>query len=166
MAISERIRRFLFPALNRNYLNRLIFLGLACYLFFSYILIPLRIQGYSMEPTYHNSSFSFCLRHQYLFSEIKRSDVVTIRFTGQSVMMLKRVVALPGDTLEFKEGTLYINGERMDELYVQHRSSWNLPAREIKPGYVYVVGDNRSTSMSRHKFGQVRIDRIIGGVIF
>ena len=119
-----------------------------------------------MEPTYHNGSFSFCLKQQYFFSKIERFDVVTVRFTGKSVMLLKRVLALAGDTLEFREGTLYINGEQIDEPYVKHRSPWNLPVRRVKPGYVYVVGDNRGTSMERHKFGQVKTDRIIGGVIF
>jgi len=165
MAISNPLRKFLFPTFTRNYINRLIFLGLGSYIFFSHVLIPLRIQGHSMDPTYRDGSFAFYSRQQYFFTKIERFDVVTIRFTGKSVMMLKRVLALPGDTLEFREGTLYINGEQIDEPYVQHHSSWNLPARKIKQGYVYVVGDNRGTSMARHKFGQVRIDRIIGGVI-
>ncbi len=166
MATSNPLRKFLFPALTRNYLKRLIFLGLGTYIFFSHVLIPLRIQGHSMDPTYRDGSFAFCSRQQYLFSEIERFDVVTIRFSGHNVMLLKRVIALAGDTLEFREGTLYINGEQVEEPYVQHHSSWNLPVRKIKPGFVYVVGDNRGTSMARHKFGQVRIDRIIGGVIF
>ena len=166
MGISRSIRRFLFPVLTGNYLTRLILLGLSCFLFFSYILIPIRIQGHSMEPTYRNGSYAFCVRPQYLFTPIKRFDVVTVRFTGRSVMLLKRVLALPGDTLEFREGTLYINEERIDEPYLQHHSSWNLPVREVKQGYVYVVGDNRSTSMSEHHFGQVKIERIIGGVLF
>ena len=166
MDYSDTIRRFLFPAFTKNYITRLILLGLSCFLFFSYILIPLRIQGHSMEPTYRNGSYAFCVRPQYLFTNIERFDVVTIRFTGRSVMLLKRVLALPGDILEFRKGILYINNERIAEPYVQYHSSWNLPARQIKPGYVYVVGDNRGTSMSRHHFGQVEIDRIIGGVLF
>lgn len=166
MVISNPLREFLFPALTRNYINRLIFLGLGSYIFFSHVLIPLRIQGHSMEPTYNDGSFAFCLKQQYFFSKIERFDVVTVRFTGKNVMMLKRVLALDGDTLEFREGTLYINNKRIDEPYVKHRSPWNLPVRRVKPGYVYVVGDNRGTSMERHKFGQVKTDRIIGGVIF
>lgn len=166
MNISNTIRKFIFPPLTKSYLTRLILLGLSCFLFFSYVLIPLRIQGHSMEPTYQNGSYAFCLRPQYLFSKIERFDIVTVRFTGQSIMLLKRVLALPGDILEFREGTLYINEEQIDESYVQYHSSWNLPARKVKPGYVYVVGDNRSTSMAEHRFGQVKIERIIGGVLF
>lgn len=165
MDISDKIRKFLFPSLNRKYLTRLIFLCLSCYLLFSYLLIPLRIQGHSMEPTYRNGSYAFCWRPQYFFSQIERFDVVTVRFTGKNIMLLKRVIALSGDILEFRQGILYINGKQIQEPYVHHRTPWNLAPRKIKPGHVYVVGDNRGTSMSRHRFGQVQMNRIIGGVI-
>ncbi len=163
---AKVIRSFLFPALSRSFVIRLIILSLSCYLIFSYVLIPLRIQGYSMEPTYQNGSYAFCWRPKYLYAEIKRSDIITVRFTGRSTMLLKRVLALPGDTLEFREGVLYINDKHVDEPYIKYHSSWNLPPRQIKPGYAYVVGDNRGTDMSRHHFGQVKMDRIIGGVVF
>jgi signal peptidase I len=165
MEFSDKIRRFFFPSLNRRYLSRLIFLGLSCYLIFSYLLIPLRIQGHSMEPTYGNGSFAFCWRPHYLFSQIERFDVVTVRFTGKNVMLLKRVIALPGEVLEFRQGILYINGKQILEPYVQYRTPWDLAPRKVKPGHVYVVGDNRGTLMSRHRFGQVNMARIIGGVI-
>ncbi len=118
-----------------------------------------------MEPTYRNGSFAFCLRPQYLFTNIQRFDVVAVRFSGKSVMLLKRVIGLPGDTLEFRQGVLYINGQSIQEPYVQQRKPWNLRPRTITPDHVYVVGDNRSTTMSRHIFGKVAIKRIMGGVI-
>lgn len=162
---STLLRRFFFPSLDKRYFLRLILLGLTCFLLFGYILIPLRIQGESMEPTYGNGSFAFCWRPQYLFSPIQRFDVVTVRFTGRSVMLLKRVIALSGETVEFRQGNLYVNGNLIQEPYVRHRSDWNLAPRTIAPGHVYVIGDNRGTSMSRHRFGQIKIDRIVGGVV-
>lgn len=165
MQPSETIRKFLFPAISRRYLIRLLFLGLGCYLIFSYVLIPLRIQGHSMEPTYKNGSFAFCWRLQYLFAPLERFDIVTVRFSGKNVMLLKRIVGLPGETLEFRQGILYINGKQIEEPYVQHREPWNLAPRLIEPGHIYVVGDNRATSMSRHTFGQVDAGRVLGGVI-
>ena len=118
-----------------------------------------------MEPAYKDGSFAFCWRLQYLFSPPQRSDIVTVRFSGRRVMLLKRIVALPGDTVEFREGFLYRNGKRIEEPYVQHRSSWNLAPRKIEPDHVYVVGDNRGTVIARHRFGQVKVDRIVGGVL-
>lgn len=79
-------------------------------------------------------------------------------------MLLKRIVALEGETVEFKKGLLYVNGKVTHEPYVHYRSDWELPPRTISSGHVYVVGDNRGTSMARHQFGEVTMNRIVGGV--
>ena len=118
-----------------------------------------------MAPTYDDGSFALCWRLQYLFSSPKRGDVVTVRFTGKNVMLLKRIVGLAGDTVSFQNGKLFINQTPVSEPYVINNSKWQLAERIVKPGHVYVVGDNRGTPMLRHKFGQVKSKRIIGGVI-
>ncbi len=118
-----------------------------------------------MDPTYKNGSFALCWRLQYLFSEPKRGDIVTVRFAGRNVMLLKRILGVPGDTIAFRAGQLYRNGQKLDEAYVVHHSPWELPERTVKPGHVYLIGDNRGTVMKRHKFGQVETSRVIGGVI-
>ncbi len=159
------LRKFFLPRLTKAFLLRILLLSVSCLLIFTYLLIPLRIQGQSMEPTYKDGSFAFCWRLQYLFSEPARSDVVTLRYAGRKVMLLKRIIALAGDTVAFQKGLLYVNGEHIPEPYVRYPSTWDLPERAVKPGHIYVVGDNRNTTMSRHRFGQVAENRIIGGVI-
>jgi signal peptidase I len=159
------IQHFFFPSLTKRYFLRLLLIALTCSLVFGYLLIPLRIQGFSMDPAYRNNSFAFCWRLQYLFTLPERFDVVTVRFSGRRVMLLKRIVALPGETVEFRTGFLYVNGNLVEEPYVHHRSDWELPPRTVSPGHVYVVGDNRGTSMARHQFGEVTINRIVGGVV-
>ena len=79
-------------------------------------------------------------------------------------MLLKRVVALPGETVEFRTGFLYVNGNVIEEPYVHHRSDWELSQRTVAPGHIYVVGDNRGTPMAHHRFGEVNLKRIVGGV--
>ncbi len=145
---------------------RIVLISLAAWLIFSYVLIPLRIQGRSMEPTYHDGGFSFCWRQRYLFSPPSPGDVVAIRFAGRHVMLLKRVVALAGDVVEFRNGILYVNDQQVDEPYVRFRSDWNLPPRTVGAGRVYVVGDNRGVPMKQHYFGQAELDRVIGGVLW
>lgn len=95
----------------------------------------------------------------------KRADVVAIRFSGTRVMLLKRVIAVEGETLEFRKGLLYINGLHTLEPYVRHQSDWNLTPRTVAPGHVYVIGDNRGMSMDSHQFGEVSMLRIVGGVL-
>ncbi len=75
-------------------------------------------------------------------------------------MLLKRIVALEGETIAFKKGFLFINGEKIDEPYVTIRKEWNLAPRIVKKDYVYLVGDNRNVPMERHDFGQTPINRI------
>lgn len=80
-------------------------------------------------------------------------------------MLLKRIVALEGETVEFRKGLLHVNGIVINEPYVRYPSDWQLPPRTIAPGHVYVVGDNRGTDMARHQFGEINIKRIVGGVL-
>jgi signal peptidase I len=115
-----------------------------------------------MEPTYHDRSFNFCWRPGYAFSEPKRADVVLIRFAGHKVMLLKRVVASAGETVEFRDGRLFVDGRILSEPYVSFPCDWNMPPRRVEEGHVYVVGDNRSMSIERHYFGQAARNRIMG----
>lgn len=117
-----------------------------------------------MEPTYADGSFAFCWRPQYILKKPKQYDVVTVRFAGRKVMLLKRIVALEGQTVAFRKGFLYVNGNLVEEPYVHYRSDWELLPREVSTGHAYVVGDNRGTPMARHHFGEVNINRIVGGV--
>jgi signal peptidase I len=151
--------------LNRFFLLRVLLLILTTALIFTQVLLPLRIEGQSMEPTYTNG-FNLCWRGRYLFSAPQRGDVVVIRLAGNRVLLLKRVVALAGDTVAFVQGTLVVNGQKMDEPYVRYQSDWNLEPRTVDPGKVYVVGDNRGVPMHRHHFGQVEEQRIVGGLLW
>ncbi len=77
-------------------------------------------------------------------------------------MLLKRVVALEGEEVAFRQGKLLINGEELEEPYLRYPCDWNLPARKVEKESVYVVGDNRSMPMENHYFGQTSIRRIVG----
>jgi signal peptidase I len=77
-------------------------------------------------------------------------------------MLLKRIVALEGERIEFRDGKLLIDGKEMEEPYVRYPFQWNLPPRQVEKGNVYVVGDNRKMPMETHLFGQTSIERIMG----
>ena len=151
--------------LNKSRL-RLLAVALSAYIFFGHLLIPLRIQGRSMEPTYMDGGFNFCWRLHYLFSQPQRGDVVAIRFAGRRIMLLKRVVALAGETVEIRNGVLFVNTIQVNEPYVRYPSDWNLQPRQVASGKVYVIGDNRSVPIDQHHFGQVTARRIVGGVVW
>ena len=140
--------------------------AILAYLFFNFICLPFRIHGRSMEPTYQNGQFNFCFRLQYIFFKPTRHEVVAIRLAGKKVVLLKRVIAVEGETVEIRNGIVFINGIHIDEPYVRAPSDWNLSLRKVDKGHVYVIGDNRSVPMHIHQFGQVSINRIIGAPLW
>lgn len=164
--MHARLRRFLLPDLNRRFALRAALVALAALFVFTQALIPLRIEGRSMEPTYRDGGFNLCWRWRYLLSPPQRGDVAAIRFAGPRVMLLKRVVGLPGETVAFRDGVLLVNGNPINEPYVRTHSDWNLSPRVVAPGKVYVVGDNRGVPMEQHHFGQVEQERIVGGALW
>jgi signal peptidase I len=166
MRLRKGIRQFFFPSLTLAFLIRAFSIALLAYLIFGYLLIPLRINGNSMEPNYQNGEINFCWRLRYLFSKPERGDVVVIRFAGQRVTLLKRVVALENEEVEFRNGKLFIDGQELKEPYVRSPYGWTLSSRRVEPGSVYVVGDNRFGSMQNHIFGQVSMNRILGGPLW
>ena len=162
MALKDALRQFFFPSLTPKVLLRILAVAFVSYVVFSQILIPMRIRGISMEPTYRDGTFNFCWRLHALFSKPQRHDVVAVRFAGNRIMLLKRVVALEGEQIEFRHGKLWINGKAIEESYVQYPCDWNLPPRMVELGSVYVVGDNRNMPIETHHFGQTSIKRIVG----
>jgi signal peptidase I len=141
---------------------RIVCVGIFAYLLFGHVLIPFRIKGHSMEPTYQNGQFNFCWKFRYLFSKPQRGEVVVVRFSGQKVMLLKRIVALEGDEVQFRNGKLFVNRKEMDETYIRYPCNWNLPPRRVEASSVYVIGDNRDGPIENHFFGQTSILRILG----
>lgn len=162
MTVNHKIRQFFFPSITLKFLIRVFLVALLAYLFFGQLCIPFSIQGISMEPTYHNGRVNFCWRLRYPFSEPKRHDVVAIRFAGSKVMLLKRVVALEGERIEFRDGKLFVDGREIEEPYVLYPCNWNLSPRQVEKGHIYVVGDNRSMPIEDHHFGQALKSRVVG----
>ena len=93
----------------------LIGLALCLFLIFSFVLMPIRINGPSMMPTYQNGQINFINRLAYLNHEPQRGDVVGVRLSGPHLMFVKRIVALPGETISFSGGCVCIDGKPLDE---------------------------------------------------
>ena len=134
-------------------------------LVFKLILIPIRVEGISMLPTYHARQLNFVNRLAYLFHEPRRGDVVSIRTTGKSIMFMKRVVAVPGETIAFNGGKLLVNGLVIPEPYLKLPSNWDVDPRTLGPSEYYLVGDNRTMPPELHTKGAVERRRILGKVL-
>lgn len=164
--MSIELKEIFFPKITRLFLIRLGIVIVCAYLFFSYLCIPLYINGGSMEPTYGRRGFNFCWRPSYWFSSPKRQGIVIVRFAGKKVMLLKRLVAFEDETVEFRDGKLLVNGVLVNEPYVRYPCDWNLPPRKVEKGNIYVVGDNRSMPIAGHEFGQTSLVRVMGAPLW
>ena len=164
--MNPRLKAFLFPSPTPGFFLRLFSVAALAYLFFGFVATPFAIRGKSMEPTYRDRGFNFIWKPKYWLNGPRRGDVVAVRLAGARVVYLKRVVALPGDRVEFQDGTLFVNGRPVKEPYVEGPCNWNLPPREVEPGQVYLVGDNRNMPMEQHDFGQTSERRIVGAPLW
>jgi signal peptidase I len=149
-------------------LIRIVALTAVCLVTFKFILLPIRIEGISMLPTYHNRQINCINRLAYLGHEPRRGDVVAVRLSqpgglaNPSVMYMKRIIGLPGETVAFHAGRAYINGQPLNEPYVQLPCDWEHEPVLCGPTQYYVVGDNRSMPFNLHTKGRVERDRIVG----
>jgi signal peptidase I len=149
---------------KRTLLRALVLAGV-CAVGFRLVLLPIRVEGISMLPTYHDHAFNFVNRLAYVLHPPRRGDVVSVRTAGLSVMYLKRVVGLPGETIEFQDGQLMIDGQSIFEPWLKLPSDWTLPPRKLGPNEFYVVGDNRSMPPYNHTQGVAVRQKIVGKVV-
>lgn len=130
------------------------------------LLVMIRINGNSMEPTFTDGEIVFLHRTR----KIEAGDVVGFYYGGR--VLLKRVVATAGDEIEIdRNGTVYINGEELEEPYVATKSQGKcdieFPCR-VPEGMYFVLGDNRAVSIdSRTRgIGCVEENQVVGKAIF
>jgi signal peptidase I len=140
-------------------------LAVLCFVVFKFILLHIRVEGISMLPAYQDGSAHYVNRLAYLWHEPQRGDVVGIRLAGIHLMYLKRIIGLPGETVEFHDGRVQINGEVLDEPYEKLPCDWNRAPEKLGPDEYFVVGDNRSMPLELHVFGKVERNRIVGKTV-
>ena len=133
----------------------------------AFVVVPIRVTGPSMLPTYRAGGVNFVNQLAYLRREPQRGDVVAIRLAGKSVMFMKRVIGLPGETVEFANGRLRINGRFLDEPYVKFKCNWDFvpDSSKLSDDEYYVVGDNRTMPPTDHTQGGAKRERIVGKVL-
>jgi signal peptidase I len=146
----------------RRTLVRVILLAVVCFVVFKFLLLPIRIEGISMEPTYHDRQVNFVNRMAFWWHPPRRGDVVSVRLAGEHAMYMKRIIGLPGETVSFHEGHAYINGQELDEPYVKYNCDWEHDPIPCGPDQYYVVGDNRSMPFTYHEQGRAERCRIVG----
>lgn len=130
-----------------------------------FVLMGIRVEGISMLPTLPSKKAHLINRLAYLFHPPRRGDIIAIKMAGEHAMLLKRVIALPGETVAFHDGKVLINGEILDEPYVKYPCHWEQAPEPVGPDEVYVVGDNRSMDIVDHEQGRAYRNQIVGKLL-
>jgi signal peptidase I len=120
------------------------------------------VYGQSMEPNLHTSQRLIVEKVSYKVHTPRRGDVVVIAMDEFEIPLIKRVIGLPGETIEIRENQVHINGHVLQEAYLPDIAQRNWGPTLVAAGHVFVMGDNRGASNDSRYFGPVPIDHITG----
>jgi signal peptidase I len=156
------LSRLVFGGNPRNTLLRIFFLVLLTFFTFQIWLMPIRVSGLSMMPTFQDGEVRFVNKLSYVNANPQSGDVVCLVPRQEDALYLKRVIGVPGDSLEFRGGRIRVNGERLTEPYIRGSIPWPLKPVKLGADEYFVIGDNRSVTV----FGVVSKSQILGKVFF
>jgi len=118
-----------------------------------------------MEPTLHYQQYLLINKMAYALSEPQRGDIIVFQYpNAPESSYIKRVVGIPGDTVECRPNEIIINGKVIDEPYNPTPWRYTCPPMTLEPNEYYVLGDNRAQSSDSHKWGPLEGHFIIGKV--
>jgi signal peptidase I len=117
----------------------------------------------SMEPNFHEGQRLVVNKAIYVFGEPERGDVVIFKApSGRQEDFIKRIIGIPGDTIEVKDNAVYVNGVKLDEPYVSSPPTYNVGKLKVPEDNYFVLGDNRNHSNDSHNGWMVPRENIIG----
>jgi signal peptidase I len=130
---------------------------------------PVKVEGTSMLPELVDQERIFVNKYLYHFEQISRKDIVVFWFPKDpSKRYIKRVIGMPGDTVEIKDGVVYVNGARLEESYLipEYRDHRSNPPVTVESGHYFVLGDHRDKSNDSRNWGLVPEKYIYGKAVF
>src|SRR5437764_8235298 len=132
-----------------------------------FIYQPVKVEGTSMMPGLTDQDRIFINKYTYFFGvgSITRDDLVVFHFPlDPSQSYIKRVIGLPGDTVEIRDGSVYVNRKKLDEPYVppEYRDHVSMPEKPVPANQYFVLGDHRSSSNDSRAWGFVERREIYG----
>lgn len=135
----------------------LIFLGVQA------ALQSFKVVGSSMEDNLHQGQYLLVSKAVYWFGDPQRGDVIVFHSPQNGDRdLIKRVIATPGETVEVREGKVYVDDEPLEEPYILEEPSYTFPRTEVPEACYFVLGDNRNHSSDSHVGWMLPRENIIG----
>lgn len=142
------------------------------------LFTPVRVKGESMMPTFEDGERVFVNKIGQSFSDFERSDIIVFE-ESPGTYYIKRVIGIPGDTIEYKDDVLYVNGEKVDEPYLDANKEGLVDSgtltedfslfdytgeQKVPEGQLFVLGDNRRVSSDSRdsRVGFIEIESVLG----
>jgi signal peptidase I len=163
-----------------SYAVIILFAFLAANLIHRYVFTLVKVDGPSMQPTLQDEDLLILWR----FNDYERKDIIVFKDPDgvKGVYLIKRLIAIPGDEIEYKDHALWLNGQVVNEPYIKANLNVQFTLKDIcelsntdcqvegkvqiPEGYYFVLGDNRTNSKDGNDFGLIKKDQVIGEVSF
>jgi len=154
----------------REIIDTIVLIG-AIYALVNLASVRFIVEGPSMQPNFHSDQFLIVSRINYLLGEPERGDIIVFHPPGKPAdepPYIKRVIGLPGETIEIRDTLVYVNGVELNEPYINEPC---IPARcaddswVLAPDEYFVMGDNRNHSSDSRAFDQIHHSNIIGEAV-
>lgn len=158
---NEKFKKFI-----KEYLPYILII-VAVLLIKRFVISPVNVVGDSMYPTLHDGYVMLLDEIYYKFDKLDRFDIVVIKYkdsSGKSELIIKRVIGLPGDTVSYDKGKLYINGKYIKEKF-SHAETKDFGTVTLDDDEYFVMGDNRTVSLDSRYIGPIKTKDIRGRTI-
>jgi len=141
-------------------------------------VLLVKVVGHSMDYTLYNGQYALAVRRQH--TDIQRGDIIigTVQVKRSwieddpvedatiTIPIIKRVVGLPNEQIRIAKGRVYVNGQLLEEPYVEKQDGWTYtPTITLGADQYYVLGDNRIESLDSRVFGPLNVNQIIGKLV-
>ena len=147
----------------RDVAETLVFTLLIYVLVRTFLFENYRVVGRSMEPSLQNDQYLVIDKLGYRLHEPQRGDIVVFRDPrSDGRKLIKRVMGLPGETIEIRNGQVFVNGQLLDEPYIDSQGRYTQQPTQVPEDQYFVLGDNRNNSSDSHNWGTLPSENVVG----